>query len=162
MELNSEIDAFVDVEEDNLLHCMQHDLLNLQDRAIIGLTADELAYSGQKRRLDPQDRSVAIQVCHSAQREVEVLQDHLLALMEADPELKARDIIVMVADIDAYAPLFRPCLQTPRQNAICRLPFLTVVPVRRILLSLRFCNYCHCRTAGLSLKMCWRCWMSRP
>ncbi|WP_256853133.1 exodeoxyribonuclease V subunit gamma [Pantoea sp. Fr+CA_20] len=107
MDLNSEIDAFVDVEEDNLLHSMQHDLLNLQDNAVIGLTADELAYSGQKRQLDPEDRSIAIQVCHSAQREVEVLQDHLLALMEASPGLKARDIIVMVADIDAYAPFIQ-------------------------------------------------------
>lgn len=107
MESNDDIDAFVDVEPDNLLHCMQHDLLNLQDNAIIGLNAAELAHSDQKRCLDPEDRSIAVQVCHSAQREVEVLQDHLLAMMEADPTLKARDIIVMVADIDAYAPFIQ-------------------------------------------------------
>ncbi|WP_313701654.1 exodeoxyribonuclease V subunit gamma [Pantoea sp.] len=107
MESNDDIDAFVDVEPDNLLHCMQHDLLNLQDNAVIGLNAEELAHSDQKRRLDPDDRSIAVQVCHSAQREVEVLQDHLLAMMEADPTLKARDIIVMVADIDAYAPFIQ-------------------------------------------------------
>lgn len=107
MESNDDIDAFVDVEPDNLLHCMQHDLLNLQDNAIIGLNAAELAHSDQKRCLDPEDRSIAVQVCHSAQREVEVLQDHLLAMMEVDPTLKARDIIVMVADIDAYAPFIQ-------------------------------------------------------
>ncbi|MFV9670066.1 exodeoxyribonuclease V subunit gamma [Pantoea sp. ARC607] len=107
MESNDDIDAFVDVEPDNLLHCMQHDLLNLQDNAIIGLNAVELAHSDRKRCLDPDDRSIAVQVCHSAQREVEVLQDHLLAMMEADPDLKARDIIVMVADIDAYAPFIQ-------------------------------------------------------
>ena len=107
MEANDDIDAFVEVEEDNLLHCLQSDLLNLQDNAVIGLDAAQLAHSDQKRWLDPQDRSVAVQVCHSAQREVEVLQDHLLALMEADPTLKARDIIVMVADIDAYAPFIQ-------------------------------------------------------
>ena len=107
MEANDDIDAFVEVEEDNLLHCLQSDLLNLQDKAVIGLDAAQLAHSDQKRRLDPQDRSVAVQVCHSVQREVEVLQDHLLALMEADPTLKARDIIVMVADIDAYAPFIQ-------------------------------------------------------
>ncbi|MBK5017071.1 exodeoxyribonuclease V subunit gamma [Pantoea sp. S62] len=107
MESNDDIDAFVDVEPDNLLHCMQHDLLNLQDNAVIGLNAAELAHSDQKRCLDPEDRSIAVQVCHSAQREVEVLQDHLLAMMEADPTLKARDIIVMVADIDAYAPFIQ-------------------------------------------------------
>lgn len=107
MESNDDIDAFVDVEPDNLLHCMQHDLLNLQDNAIIGLNAAELAHSDKKRCLDPDDRSIVVQVCHSAQREVEVLQDHLLAMMETDPTLKARDIIVMVADIDAYAPFIQ-------------------------------------------------------
>lgn len=107
MEANDDIDAFVEVEEDNVLHCIQYDLLNLQDKAIIGLNAEELAYSGNKRRLDPEDRSISIQICHSAQREVEVLQDHLLALMEAEPHLKARDIIVMVADIDSYAPFIQ-------------------------------------------------------
>lgn len=107
MESNDDIDAFVDVEQDNVLHCIQHDLLNLQDNAIIGLNAEELAYSGNKRCLEADDRSISIQVCHSAQREVEVLQDHLLSLMEADPHLKARDIIVMVADIDSYAPFIQ-------------------------------------------------------
>lgn len=111
---------------------MQHDLLNLQDNAIIGLNAAELAHSDQKRCLDPEDRSIAVQVCHSAQREVEVLQDHLLAMMEADPTLKARDIIVMVADIDAYAPLFRRCSPMHLPIAICRLRFQIAVPVRLI------------------------------
>ena len=103
----NDIDAFVEMSPDNLLHCLQADLLNLYDRAVIGLSAGELADSMDKRRLDPHDRSITLQVCHSAQREVEVLQDHLLALMEADPELKPRDIIVMVADIDSYAPFIQ-------------------------------------------------------
>ena len=103
----NDIDAFVEMSPDNLLHCLQADLLNLDDRAVIGLSAGELADSMDKRRLDPHDRSITLQVCHSAQREVEVLQDHLLALMEADPELKPRDIIVMVADIDSYAPFIQ-------------------------------------------------------
>jgi len=37
-------------------------------------------------------------------REVEVLHDQLLAMFDADPTLKPRDIIVMVADINAYSP----------------------------------------------------------
>ncbi|MFS9539415.1 exonuclease V subunit gamma, partial [Klebsiella pneumoniae] len=50
------------------------------------------------------DRSLSIHVCHSPQREVEVLHDRLLAMLEADPTLTPRDIIVMVADIDSYSP----------------------------------------------------------
>ena len=103
----NDIDAFVDIPPDNLLHCLQADLLNLDDHAVIGLSAGELADSRRKRLLAPDDRSITLQVCHSAQREVEVLQDHLLALMEADPQLKPRDIIVMVADIDSYAPFIQ-------------------------------------------------------
>ena len=99
-----EIDAFVEVPEDTLLQAMQHDLLELEDNAVIGLDAEELQSSHKKRCLDPQDRSVVVHVCHSPQREVEVLQDQLLEMMDADPSLTARDIIVMVADIDAYTP----------------------------------------------------------
>lgn len=103
----NDIDAFVEIPPDNLLHSVQADLLDLNDKAVIGLNADELGSSAKKRRLDPEDHSITLQVCHSAQREVEVLQDHLLALMEADAELKPRDIIVMVADIDSYAPFIQ-------------------------------------------------------
>lgn len=103
----NDIDAFVDVPQDTLLHSLQADLLELEDHAVIGLHAGELADSRAKRQLAPDDRSLVLQVCHSAQREVEVLQDHLLALMEADPALKPRDIIVMVADIDSYAPFIQ-------------------------------------------------------
>ena len=51
-----------------------------------------------------QDRSVRFHVAHSAQREVEVLHDQLLDAFAADPSLKPRDIIVMVPDVDTYAP----------------------------------------------------------
>ncbi|EEQ07420.1 Exodeoxyribonuclease V gamma chain [Yersinia bercovieri ATCC 43970] len=99
-----EVHAFVDIEADNLLHGIQHDMLELEDHAIIGTTPETLAHSDQKRVLDPADRSLSLHVCHSPQREVEVLQDNLLRLLAADPELTPRDIIVMVADIDSYTP----------------------------------------------------------
>ncbi|CNF67062.1 exodeoxyribonuclease V subunit gamma [Yersinia similis] len=99
-----EVHAFVDIEPDNLLHGIQHDMLELEDHAVIGTTPETLARSDQKRRLDLDDRSLSFHACHSRQREVEVLQDHLLGLLAADPELTPRDIIVMVADIDSYTP----------------------------------------------------------
>lgn len=99
-----EVHAFVDIEPDNLLHGIQHDMLELEDHAVIGTTPETLARSDQKRRLDLDDRSLSFHVCHSPQREVEVLQDHLLGLLAADPELTPRDIIVMVVDIDSYTP----------------------------------------------------------
>ena len=43
-------------------------------------------------------------ICHSPQREVEVLHDRLLAAFAEDPTLKPRDVMVMLPDIDTYAP----------------------------------------------------------
>lgn len=62
---------------------------------------------GDERPLS-QDRSIRFHRAHSRQREVEVLQDRLLdAFARADAAgepLRPRDIIVMVPDVDVYAP----------------------------------------------------------
>ena len=99
-----DVDAFADITPDSLLHNVQRDILDLENRAVAGVTAAEFASSANKRRLDPDDRSVSIHLCHSPQREVEVLHDKLLAMLEDDPQLTPRDIVVMVADIDTYSP----------------------------------------------------------
>lgn len=107
MERYEELDAFVDIAPDNLLHNLQYDVLELQNAAVPGRTAEEFVRSDSKRRLEPADRSLMIHVCHSPQREVEVLHDRLLAMLEDDPTLTPRDIIVMVADIDSYSPFIQ-------------------------------------------------------
>ncbi|HEY4466803.1 MAG TPA: exodeoxyribonuclease V subunit gamma [Klebsiella sp.] len=104
LERYEELDAFVDIAPDNLLHNLQADILELRNTAVAGRTAEEFVSSGSKRLLAADDRSLTIHVCHSPQREVEVLHDRLLAMLEEDPELTPRDIIVMVADIDSYSP----------------------------------------------------------
>ncbi|SFU77813.1 exodeoxyribonuclease V subunit gamma [Halomonas korlensis] len=50
------------------------------------------------------DDSIVFHIAHGPQREVEILHDQLLAAFSADPGLRPRDIIVMVPDIDQYAP----------------------------------------------------------
>ncbi len=107
LERYDELDAFVDIAPDNLLHNLQYDVLELQNAAVPGRTAEEFVRSDSKRRLEPDDRSLTIHVCHSPQREVEVLHDRLLAMLEDDPTLTPRDIIVMVADIDSYSPFIQ-------------------------------------------------------
>ena len=107
MERYEELDAFVDIAPDNLLHNLQYDVLELQNAAVPGRTAEEFVRSDSKRRLEPDDRSLMVHVCHSPQREVEVLHDRLLAMLEDDPTLTPRDIIVMVADIDSYSPFIQ-------------------------------------------------------
>jgi exodeoxyribonuclease V gamma subunit len=56
-------------------------------------------------RLASGDTSVQVHACHGRQRQVEVLREVLLGLLEDDPTLELRDIIVMCPDIEAYAPL---------------------------------------------------------
>lgn len=107
LESNQELDAFVDVTPDNLLHNIQSDILELENRAVAGVNIEEFSRSDNKRPLDPLDSSITFHVCHSPQREVEVLHDRLLAMLEEDPTLTPRDIIVMVADIDSYSPFIQ-------------------------------------------------------
>lgn len=50
------------------------------------------------------DQSIAIHACHSPMREAQVLKDLLLDALEKDADLHPHDIIVMMPDIEAYAP----------------------------------------------------------
>ncbi|RUO53590.1 exodeoxyribonuclease V subunit gamma [Pseudidiomarina homiensis] len=50
------------------------------------------------------DDSLKFVSCHSPQREVEVLHDRLLQLFAEHDDVKPSDIIVMVPDVDQYAP----------------------------------------------------------
>ena len=95
----NEIEAFVDINCDCLLQHIQSDILNLDERQ-----DDKQLDSSRHKIALSLDRSLSFHACHSPMREVEVLHDQLLAMFDADPELKPRDIIVMVADINAYSP----------------------------------------------------------
>lgn len=53
----------------------------------------------------PDDRSIGVHICHSPLREMEVLRDHLLDAFASDPSLRPHDILVMVPDVERYAPL---------------------------------------------------------
>ena len=89
------IDLFTSNGTDTLLHQLQEDILQLRPLA---------ETRGYWPPLNAQDDSLRFYITHSAQREVEVLHDRLLAALAADPTLRPRDIIVMVPDINGYAP----------------------------------------------------------
>ena len=56
---------------------------------------------------DPDDRSVQVHSCHGRARQVEVLHDAILHLLDDDPSLEPRDVIVMCPDIETFAPLIQ-------------------------------------------------------
>ncbi|MEY8018079.1 exodeoxyribonuclease V subunit gamma [Mycobacterium servetii] len=58
------------------------------------------------RALRPGDRSVQVHACHGPARQIDVLREVLLGLLDDDPTLQPRDIVVMCPDIESYAPLF--------------------------------------------------------
>ncbi len=55
--------------------------------------------------VDSRDNSIAIHICHSPMREVQVVHDQLLDMFANDPSLEPHDVIVMAPDIQTYAPL---------------------------------------------------------
>lgn len=90
------IDLFLDTPTDSVLAQLQDDIRHLRPLA-------------ETRECwpawDPKaDRSLVFQVAHSPQREVEILHDWLLHCFQEDPQLRPRDILVMVPDIATYAP----------------------------------------------------------
>jgi exodeoxyribonuclease V gamma subunit len=101
-------ERFVEPGGDSLLGRLQADILDLNDPR----PADGLVPDG----------SIRIHACHSPMREAEVLKDQLLAMFEADPQLRPGDVIVMTPDIEAYAPFISAVFGTPASPGQ-RIPF---------------------------------------
>ncbi|TNM41951.1 exodeoxyribonuclease V subunit gamma [Nocardioides albidus] len=81
---------------DDLLGWLQTDL-----RANAAPAAEVRA----RRVLRADDRSLQVHACHGPARQVEVLRELLVGLLEDDPTLEPRDIVVMCPDVETYAPL---------------------------------------------------------
>jgi len=107
-----ETDVSVDPGEENLLSCIQSDILNLRDR--------EAEVPG--RLISDGDDSVRICSCHSPMREVEVLQDRILELLDRDPTLTPADILVMTPEIETYSPFIEAVFSASRDDRR-RIPF---------------------------------------
>ena len=61
--------------------------------------------SGRRGSPTADDRSLQVHACHGAARQVDVLREVLVGLLDDDPTLEPRDILVMCPDIETYAPL---------------------------------------------------------
>src|SRR5271170_2619793 len=81
-----------DARPDTLLGWLQSDI-----------AANAVRHQG--RTLTTDDRSVQVHSCHGPARQIDVLREVLLGLLQDDPTLEPRDILVMCPDIETYAPL---------------------------------------------------------
>jgi exodeoxyribonuclease V gamma subunit len=102
--------GFAEQTSDTLLARLQNTILNLVDIAPGCLITE------------PGDRSVEIHVCHSLTRELEVLQDQLLALLggsNPSSPLTPADILVVTPDLEAAGPLIEAVFgNAPRERYI--------------------------------------------
>src|SRR4051794_20651378 len=85
-----------------------HDIPTRADTLLARIQADVRA----NRRPEPRtvaadDRSIQIHSCHGRARQVEVLRDAILHLLDEDDTLQPRDVIVMCPDIETFAPLIQ-------------------------------------------------------
>lgn len=89
----------------SMLHGVQYDILEMQtlDR-VLGPDTELYQAISARRVLKQDDESIRVKSCHSPLREVETLHDHLLDLLNRHPKLTAKDIVVMMPDVAAYAP----------------------------------------------------------
>ncbi len=96
---------------DSLVSRVQRDIFNLTDR-----TREE------REAVAAEDRSIQIHCCHGKMREMEVLHDQLLELMQNDSSIAPKDILVMAPNIEEFAPLIQAVFGAPEDEAL-RIPF---------------------------------------
>jgi exodeoxyribonuclease V gamma subunit len=82
---------------DNLLHKIQHDIFYAAQPGAGNVFTSE----------DLQDGSLTMSACYTIPREVEVLYNYLVHIVMQGGRIAPRDIVVMVSDVDAYAPYIK-------------------------------------------------------
>lgn len=85
-----ENDAYVDSQPTNLLQRVKHDILTLSPSN----TSQDFK----------QDNSIQVVSCYSELRELQVLHDRLLDMLQQDPGLQPHDIVIMCPDINTLSP----------------------------------------------------------
>src|SRR6185369_13635786 len=101
-----EIDAWVPPDDGTILGAVQADVFAIEHRGT------------KTHPATPRDDDGSIQVhaCHGPMREVEVLHDQLLALFDRHPSITPPDVVVMMPDVETYAPCIEAVFGTAPQS----------------------------------------------
>ena len=114
----AKVDLFNEGPGDTLLQQVQariRDLVPLAEHAALRIGPT-----------DPADRSIVFHIAHGPQREVEILHDQLLQLLQSPPgdaPLAPRDVVVMVPDIALFAPAIRSVFGQYGRHDARHIPF---------------------------------------
>lgn len=113
-------EEFIDITPTHLLSHLQADILYLRNRSDNFPNNDNNWLNPEqiteKITISPEDLSIQVHVCHSPMREIEVLHDQLLSLFSKYSELKPKDILVMMPDVEKYAPYIQAVFATTSEN----------------------------------------------
>ncbi len=101
-----EIDAYAGCSAETLLRRLQQDIFALRP-----ISAD-----GERLAIETDD-SLQVHICHGALRECQVLHDQLLRMLDADPDLRPEDILVMIPEISLYAPYVEAVFDQGRERS---------------------------------------------
>jgi len=122
-----QIEMFELPHRQTMLSTIQSDILDLVEPAVpfyqeIGNGDDSTAGRHKTSQPFAGDSSIVMHACHSPMREIEVLYDSILAMLEEDPALMPRDLLVMIPDIETYAPFIHAVFDTVAEERM-RIPF---------------------------------------
>ena len=110
LEPDAEQVCFTENQANSMLAVIQNDIINLNNP--LENNSSNIAIPKQTP-----DGSISFHSCHTPMREVEVLYDQLLDLINNDPHLKPEHIIVMMPLVQIYAP-FIEAVFAARQHQI--------------------------------------------
>jgi len=89
------------------------------DTAFAGVQLDlkmDKSLKGRTLNVPAIDKTIQVHSCHSPMREVEVVYDQLLALLDKDDKLHPDDILIMTPDIETYAPMIEAVFASPDEG----------------------------------------------
>ncbi|WP_022663820.1 exodeoxyribonuclease V subunit gamma [Desulfospira joergensenii] len=98
-----------------MLSVLQSDILHLEARKPGGPVLPV--------KIRGEDLSVSVHACHSPMREAQVLKDLLLDAFDRDPDLSPHEVIVMMPDVEAYAPYIESVFLSLPDREGARIPF---------------------------------------
>jgi exodeoxyribonuclease V gamma subunit len=97
-------DLFVDPLETDFSDQTGVDMLRVVQSDILNLVWRGKGRADEPLSVATEDDSLTVHACHSPMREAQVLKDLLLDAFNRDPGLCPHDVVVMMPDIEAYAP----------------------------------------------------------
>lgn len=92
---------------DSLLHCLQADIRENAETPNVFAQSDIPEALSDDFCAAGKSVSLRIHAAHSPMREMEILRDDLRDLFSRDSTILPRDVLVMLPDVDAYAPFIR-------------------------------------------------------